>query len=549
MDFIKKLLSSIAGFLMKVGKFLDFRDKDDVTEAAERGEAPNVEKSKAKKRGFQSLFMGFGQIRNGQWYKGYPLMFVFFAFLIAEIATSTYIYAPAEIASNPAEDTLYFFRDYGGVFTRGIWGFFTLGAVTTYSVYRGQEIRARGGIYDWAAGDNSRALLGQGIIVLVLLAFLAGLWYFSVKDAYRTRLKIEAGIAVERFKDWIQRVWDEFFAYIIIIPAVALITLFTLIPFIFSFLVAFTNYTGRITLGTQLIQWHGFTTFANVFGGMEGWGTFFRRVFLWTVFYAIMSSFTVYVLGFIQAMVIESKYVIGKKVWRLIMILPWAVPGLISLMIFNNVFADSQGLMNQVLADLDITQDVKYILQRIGLVGQQAALPREELSGNILWFSHSGNAYLARAIIIMVNLWMGAPYFMLLITGVLGTIPFSLYEAADIDGASSFQKFRFVTFPWVVRATAPVIITTFTFNFNNFGAIYFLTGGGPGYPRAEIPQTLRGIAPGQTDILISWIYKLSFQSTVNHYNLAAVYSILIFLLIGTFAVWNLARLKSFWEED
>ncbi|MFP4078871.1 MAG: sugar ABC transporter permease, partial [Candidatus Izemoplasmataceae bacterium] len=83
----------------------------------------------------------------------------------------------------------------------------------------------------------------------------------------------------------------------------------------------------------------------------------------------------------------------------------------------------------------------------------------------------------------------------------------------------------------------------------NFGIIYFLTGGGPPYPRSEIPQSLVGIAPGQTDILISWIYKLSFDSTVNQFNLAAAYSILIFLMIGVVAIYQLSRLKSFWEEE
>jgi arabinogalactan oligomer/maltooligosaccharide transport system permease protein len=139
----------------------------------------------------------------------------------------------------------------------------------------------------------------------------------------------------------------------------------------------------------------------------------------------------------------------------------------------------------------------------------------------------------------------------MLITGVLGTIPNSLYEAADIDGATGSQKFRFITLPWVLRATAPIIITTFTFNFNNFGAIYFLTSGGPGYPPSEIPQAVAvlGAAPGKTDILISWIYKLSFVGGVKNYNLAAVYSILIFVLISLTAIYTLSKQKAFWEED
>jgi arabinogalactan oligomer/maltooligosaccharide transport system permease protein len=261
-----------------------------------------------------------------------------------------------------------------------------------------------------------------------------------------------------------------------------------------------------------------------------------------------MSSVTVYILGLIQAMIIESKYVVAKKFWRVILILPWAIPGMISLMLFRNVFADNGGLMNQVLAEFGSTEAVKNFLKGLGLVGQVDSTVG---LGNILWLTSPENGRLAKALVIIVNLWLGYPYFMMLITGVLGTIPESLYEAADIDGATAPQKFAFITMPMVLKATAPVIITTFTFNFNNFGAIYFLSGGGPGYPIDEIPQSVRvlGAQPGQTDILISWIYKLSFTGAVPQYNLASVYSILIFLFIGLAAVYNLSKLKSFWEED
>ena len=533
--FTKKIPLSIYGFFKRIVMAVINFFKSIIVAKREHPEA--------FKKGLASFFlMGLGQFKNKQWYKGVPFLGIFLVFLIFEIATSSYWWAPAEIANNPAEDTLYFFRDYGGVFTKGIWGLFSLGAVTTYTVYRGVDIRPRGAIYEWASGDNSRALLGQGVIVLVLLAVLVIIWIASVRDAYKTHLKVAAGKSLEDAKSFFKRVWEEYFAYLIIIPAVILVTFFILIPFIFSFLVAFTNYTDSINLGRELIQWHGLDTFRKVFNPEGDWFRYFRQVFLWTAFYAFMSSVTVYILGFAQAAIIESRFVIMKKFWRLTFILPWAIPGMIVLLLFSNVFGSDQGLLNNILATTGTTESVKEFLRTIGLVGQTT-------EGNILWFTSPANAPLARAIIIVVNLWMGFPFFMLLITGVLTTIPQQLVEAADIDGATSYQKFKFLTFPWVVRATAPVMVTTFTFNFNNFGIIYFLTGGGPGYPRAEIPQSLVGIAPGQTDILISWIYKLSFDSTVNQFNLAASYSILIFLMIGIVAIYQLSRLKSFWEEE
>lgn len=501
---------------------------------------------KAFFKGLSSFFIpGLGQIRNKQYYKAIPLFIILAIFIIVELTTGNYIYAlTGEIAQYPAEDKLYFFRDYGGFFTKGIWGFFSLGELVRGDMYRGEVIRTFDRVLTWRTADNSRNLLGQGVIALVFLTILGAVWIASIVDAYKSHIKqVKTGM-VEPVKQFIRRIWDELFAYIIILPAVILIMFFTLIPFLFSFLVAFTNWTGRIDLGDELIFWTGFETFTLIISD-AAWFTFFLDVLLWTVFYAFMSSVTVYVLGLIQALIIESKYVVFKKLWRLILILPWAIPGMISLMLFRNVFADNFGLINQLLANADLTNTVKEVLRTIGLLGQGVAGE----DGNILWLTSPNNGRLAKAIVIVVNLWMGYPYFMLLITGVLGTIPLALYEAADIDGATGFQKFRFITFPWVLRATAPVIITTFTFNFNNFGAIYFLTSGGPRYE--SIPNSLRilGAAPGQTDILISWIFKLSFDATVRQFNLAAVYSILIFIFIGLTAIYNLSKLKSFWEED
>ena len=508
------------------------------------------EHPKAFGKGLSSFFfMGLGQFRNKQWYKAIPIILVLLIFLLVEILTSNYIWAlSGEISQYPAEDGIfYFFRDYGGFFTKGIWGFFTLGALVLGNMYRGERIVVIDRVLTWKSADNSQVLLGQGIIAFVLVLILIITWIFAIRDAYKTQLYQEETGKKESLQVFLKRIWNDYFAYIIIVPSALLIMMFTLIPFLFSFLVAFTNWTGRISLNEMLFKWTFFETFAMVFNNAE-WLKFFWDVLSWTLFYAFMSSVTVYVLGLIQALIIESKYVVFKKFWRLILILPWAIPGMISLMLFRNVFADNGGLMNQVLAQLGATESVKEFLRQLGLVGQTDL---EAGLGNILWLTSPLNGGLAKTLIILVNLWLGYPYFMMLITGVLGTIPESLYEAADIDGATAPQKFRYITLPMILRSTAPVIITTFTFNFNNFGAIYFLSGGGPGYAIDQIPQAVRvlGAQPGQTDILISWIYKLSFRSTVNQYNLASVYSILIFLFIGLAAVYNLSKLKSFWEED
>ncbi len=538
----QKILNRLIGFFRSIGMFfvVIVRKIRNFFVSIYRAAKDNP---KAFRKGLSSFFlMGLGQFRNKQWYKGVPLMGILVVVLLVEFISGDYIYAVGEIRQYPAEDTLYFFRDYGGLFTRGVWGFLSLGALTIGMQYRGRLIVNEDYAYGWLQADNSRTLMGEGVIVFVIVLIIMALWIFSIRDAYKMDLKIRAGAHVERGKEWLQRIWDEYFAYIIILPAVALIGLFILIPFVFSFMVGFTNYDSAISLRADLIQWHGLTTFRDVFGADPAFRDFFLIVLRWTVFYAIMSSVTVYILGLIQALIIESRYVKAKKVWRLILILPWAVPGMISLLVFSNVFG-TDGLANRLLSDWEMMGTVRTMLETVGLMQAGG-------SGSIQWFTNPTNPQLARFIVLLVNLWMGFPFFMLLITGVLSTIPQSLYEAADIDGGSGPQKFRFITLPFVIRATAPVIITTFTFNFNNFGAIYFLTGGGPRYRIADVPQSLRGIEPGQTDILISWIYSMAFESGDHDtYNLAAVYSILVFILVAGISIYYLSKLKSFWEED
>ncbi len=502
------------------------------------------ENPKAFRVMLRSFFlMGWGQLKNKQKFKGYPLLILFLIYFLTELLTSGYWFAFGEMQYYPAGDgPLYFFRDYGGIFTSGIWGFITLGRIVAFDSYRGMDVRLNDNVLPWNSADVSTVLLGEGILILVLIGVLLAIWIFQMKDAYETAKKVEAGEPVNNWKEYRNRMFDDFFPYLIIIPAAILILFISLVPFLYSFLIAFTNYTSKISVGGELIEWVGFQNFGTYLFQPE-WLQFFGQVIGWTILWAIMSSVTVYVVGFIQALVVESKSVKHKKFWRVVMILPWAIPGLVSLMVFRNVFSENGGLMNTLLVEFGQLENVKTFLRGVGLLGQ-------EHSGVILWYTDPMNGPLAKAIIVVTNMWLGSPYFMLLIVGVLGTIPASLYEAAEIDGATAPQKFRFITLPWVLRATVPVIITTFTFNFNNFGAIYFLTAGGPGYPIERIPETMRitGATPGQTDILISWIYKIAFANDPERYNLASVYSIIIFMIVGIFGIYNLSRMKNFWED-
>lgn len=432
-------------------------------------------------------------------------------------------------------------RDFGGFFTRGMWGVWTLGRLVIGDSYAGGTIELYNKDIPWLTADNSIVLLGNGLLALAVLLVFVSLWILGIVDAYRTNLRFQAsGLRESSLQFW-KRIWDSLYVYLVSAPAFLMILVFTIIPIFFTFLLAFTNYTYRIKLGAKLIKWVGFDTFAFL-ATDPGWLSIFGQIFLWTLLWAVMSSFTVYGLGFFNAMVVESPLVKHKRLWRTIMILPWAIPSLVSLMMFRNAF-DKDGLVNQFLFATGLMEPVTNFLYRIGLEGK----PDQP----IFWFQPIYNGRLAKFIVILVNLWLGAPYHMMMIIGTLSTIPRELYEAAAIDGASGWQRFKYITWPMVISATMPALIMTFSFNFNNFGAIYFLTGGGPNWDPSQIPDSMRIVGsamPGQTDILISWIYKLSFTKDFEQYNVAAIYTILIFLIVGGFSVYNLVRSRSFQEE-
>ena len=191
--------------------------------------------------------------------------------------------------------------------------------------------------------------------------------------------------------------------------------------------------------------------------------------------------------------------------------MPWAIPGMISLLVFRNMFNGQFGPINTFLRD-------------VGVISQ-----------NIPWLS---NPLLAKAVIIVVNFWLGFPYFMAMMTGVMTNISTELLEAARIDGATPRQEFRCIILPLVLYATAPLLIMAFATNFNNFNVIYFLTDGNPINPTYKFA--------GSTDILITWIYKLTRDN--RQFHMASVMSILVFIAIATISTWNFLRTKAFKEE-
>jgi len=246
-------------------------------------------------------------------------------------------------------------------------------------------------------------------------------------------------------------------------------------------------------------------------------------------------------------LVIGSERVPFKKFWRTLLILPWAVPALISQMAFSIIFSE-KGIINAILKTIGFNRTFYEVFQSWGILGvgynpeTMNFFQRMFYLGydDIQWFTNANNVWFVRIVLILVNIWLGAPYFMALMTSIMTSIDRTLYEAADIDGATKSQKFKFITFPLIMYSTAPLLVMAFSGNFNNFGVIYFITQGGTG--AGDIDTAFAG----STDILISWMYTLTVSKKV--YNMASVFSIFIFLIVGSVAAWNYSQTKAFKED-
>ncbi|MDR2476606.1 MAG: hypothetical protein LBD18_02325, partial [Treponema sp.] len=224
-----------------------------------------------------------------------------------------------------------------GFFIKGIWGLFTLGSIPR--------------VHAAAVYDHSIMLMLGGIIAVLALFLFGAIWIWNIRDAYKTRQKIEAGIeisSVQYFRD----LWKNAFEYIMITPGILLVLFISLVPIIFSILVAFTNFNANFIPPRKLVEWTGFETFGRIIG-VKIWGSTFVQIFIWTVSWAFLATFSSYAFGLFQALILRAKAVKFRSFWRAIFILPWAVPGLVSMLIFK-VMLNQEGVINQMLLSVGI---------------------------------------------------------------------------------------------------------------------------------------------------------------------------------------------------
>ncbi|MBN9139384.1 MAG: maltose ABC transporter permease MalF [Micrococcales bacterium] len=232
-------------------------------------------------------------------------------------------------------------------------------------------------------------------------------------------------------------------------------------------------------------------------------------VTIWTFVFAIASVFLCFALGLLLAITFQNARMRGVKYYRLLLVLPYAFPAFLSILVWKGMMNESFGFINQVIFG----------------------------GADIPWLTDPS---LAKVSAILVNVWLGFPYMFLICTGALQAIPEELTEAATMDGARGWGVFRQIKLPLLLSTTAPVLIASFAFNFNNFNLVYLLNNGGPRDTTTSLPV-------GHTDLLISMVYKVAFTGQNRDYGLASAFSILIFLIVAAIAVISFSRTKALEE--
>ena len=366
--------------------------------------------------------------------------------------------------------------------------------------------------------DNSLFMLIRGAFHFILVIVYFIFYALNLKDAYTIAKRWNNDYPVPTtFKDMLKGIYANGFPYLLIIPSYIAMTFAIIFPVLVTLLIAFTNYDFQHLPPTKLLDWVGVTNFTNIWR-LSTFRSAFGAVLGWTIIWALTASTVQIVIGIFTAIIANQPFIKGKRIFGVIFLLPWAVPAFITILTFSNMFNDSIGAINT---------------QVIPLLGK--LLPF--LNGHLIpWKTDPTWTKIA---LIMMQGWLGFPYIYVLTLGILQSIPNDLYEAAYIDGANAWQKFRNITFPMILAVAAPTLISQYTFNFNNFSIMYLFNDGGPG--------TVGGGA-GSTDILISWIYRLT-TGAAPQYSMAAAVTLIISLIVISISMIAFKKLHAFDMED
>lgn len=356
--------------------------------------------------------------------------------------------------------------------------------------------------------DKSLIFLIEGIIAIFLLIVALAIIYANFRDVKNVELGKIKGIRERNWNETKSFISDNGFPFIVSIPAFILIVFIVLIPIMTAVLLSF---TGMDPNHQSKFPWVGLENYKVLAQGKGIAGSAFWLILGWTLIWTIFATSLAIFIGFLLALLAHNDRIKGKRLLRTIYLLPWATPAFITIAFFS-IMVSPTGPITQILT---------------------------KITGDTILIKNSTN--LTRISLILLQGWLGSAYIFLLSTGVLQGIPDDLYEAADIDGASGFQKVFKITLPLVLFQTAPLLVGQYTFNFNNFSIIYLFNGGGPFDP------VKYGNIAGSTDLLISYIYKLTMES--QYQALGAAITIFISLGLMLFAFLGYRNSKAFKEEE
>lgn len=388
--------------------------------------------------------------------------------------------------------------------------FATLGTVQMEKVFNMKTMKSEFNDY-----DNSFTILLFSLFSFVVWFAGAVVWMRNVVNVYELQKLEEAGKHINTFREDFHSYTEEKFHITLLTLPVLGIVIFTFIPILLLIFVAFTNYDQQHMPPKSLFSWVGFQNFLSLFGGgglTTTFGYAFVRVLGWTLVWALFATFTTYIGGILLSLLLNSKKTRMPKLWRTLFIVTIAVPQFVSLLLVRNFFANN-GIVNTICSNIGLTG----FLQHIGLV-----------SNNYIPFL-SGPGW-AHVMIILINIWIGVPYQMLIATGVLMNLPSDQLESARVDGATPFQVFRKITMPYLLFVTGPALVTDFVKNINNFNVIYLLTED----VYTTTNQAMASSQAKEVDLLVTWLFRLT-QDYYN-YKMASAIGIIVFIICAVFTL-------------
>ena len=472
----KKLGLGIAGFFKNCGIAIKNEILDIITTFTQGNWAVKL-----------SFFIfGFGNFYYGQIMRG-------ILFLVFEIVFFGYMFVPS-----------------GGLYWLAKGNWFQVGK-TVGTVQGGFQYDP---VYDtdvWVMGDDSVKVMLYGLLTIIFIVAFIYTWRLQVKQC-RICMNITAkGKKVKSGKQDLRSLLDDQFHKTLLALPLTGILAFTVLPIIYMVLVAFTSYDAAHDGYSNLFSWVGLEHFNELFDfGKGGLGLAFGEILSWTLMWAFFATFTNYFLGMFVAIMINKKGIKIKKFWRTVLVMTIAIPQFVSLLYVAKLF-DSTGIIGKLIYDF---------------------LPQSMISANqqSLW----QNPITAKILLIVLNIWVGIPYIMLMATGILMNIPQDLYESSKIDGASPWQQYSKITLPYMMFVMGPYLLTSFVGNLNNFNVIYLLT------QNNQLINTEIGYAGGvsvtYTDLLITWLYKMTLNSAETKYYMASIIGILVFIVVAVLSL-------------